>query len=280
MKPGDLLLWSALQEDLGPGDLTTAAVVPPATRGRAVVFAREPFVLSGAETFRRVFELLDPAVTVEAFFQDGAQIQPEIPVFRVTGAASTLLTGERTALNFLQRLCGIATVTRQLVEALAGLPCRLLDTRKTTPLWRTLEKQAVRDGGGGNHRFGLFDGVLIKDNHIVAAGGIREAIERARRQIPHTLKIEVEVDRLEQFEVALQAGAEVILLDNFSLEMLREAVRRNAGRALLEASGGVGPATVRAIAATGVDLISCGALTHSARAIDLTMEMEFAGSTG
>lgn len=277
MKPSDFLLWMALQEDLGHGDVTTAAVVRPQTRGKAVVFGREPFVLSGVDTFCRVFELLDPSVAVEAFFQNGAKIQPGIPVFALEGAARTLLTGERTALNFLQRLCGIATFTQQLTQALAGLPCRLLDTRKTTPLWRLLEKQAVLDGGGGNHRFGLFDGVLIKDNHIVAAGGIREAIERARRRAPHTLKIEVEVDNLDQFEVALQAGADVILLDNFSLEMLREAVRRNAGRALLEASGGVVLETVRAIAETGVDMISCGALTHSARAIDLTMEMEFAG---
>lgn len=277
MKPSDFLLWMAIQEDLGHGDVTTAAVVEPETRGKAVVFGREPFVLSGVETFCRVFELLDPSVAVEAFFQNGEKIQPGIPVFALEGAARTLLTGERTALNFLQRLCGIATVTQQMTQALAGLPCRLLDTRKTTPLWRMLEKQAVLDGGGGNHRFGLFDGVLIKDNHIVAAGGIREAIERARRRAPHTLNIEVEVDNLDQFEVALQAGADVILLDNFSLEMLREAVQRSAGRALLEASGGVVLETVRAIAETGVDMISCGALTHSARAIDLTMEMEFAG---
>jgi len=262
---------------MGHGDVTTDSVVEPETLGRAVVFGREPFVLSGGETFRRVFELLDSSVAVEAFFQNGEKIQPGVPVFAVEGSARTLLKGERPALNFLQRLCGIATVTQEMTQVLAGLPCRLLDTRKTTPLWRMLEKQAVKDGGGWNHRFGLFDGVLIKDNHIVAAGGIRVAIEKARMRAPHTLRIEVEVDNLEQFDVALEAGADVILLDNFSLDMLREAVRRNAGRALLEASGGVVLEKVRAIAETGVNMISCGALTHSARAIDLTMEMEFAG---
>ncbi len=277
MKYSDFLLWLAIQEDMGHGDVTTDSVVEPETLGRAVVFGREPFVLSGGETFRRVFELLDSSVAVEAFFQNGEKIQPGVPVFAVEGSARTLLKGERPALNFLQRLCGIATVTQEMTQVLAGLPCRLLDTRKTTPLWRMLEKQAVKDGGGWNHRFGLFDGVLIKDNHIVAAGGIRVAIEKARMRAPHTLRIEVEVDNLEQFDVALEAGADVILLDNFSLDMLREAVRRNAGRALLEASGGVVLEKVRAIAETGVNMISCGALTHSARAIDLTMEMEFAG---
>jgi len=270
----DLLLWLAIQEDLGHGDVTTEAVVDPDLKGRAVVLGREAFVLSGSRVFRRIFELLDSAIQIENFFQDGEEIQPGIPVFGLDGSVRTLLTGERTALNFVQKLCGIATLTRNMVKELSGSSCRLLDTRKTTPLWRVLEKAAVRHGGGTNHRFGLADGVLIKDNHIIAAGEVGEVVRRARQRAPHTLKLEVEVDNLEQFEVALEAGADIILLDNFSLEMLREAVERNKGRVLLEASGGVLLERVRAIADTGVDFISCGALTHSARSIDLTMEME------
>lgn len=274
MEQLDLLLWLAIQEDLGHGDVTTEAVVDPDLKGRAVVLGREAFVLSGSRVFRRIFELLDSAIQIENFFQDGEEIQPGIPVFGLDGSVRTLLTGERTALNFVQRLCGIATLTRNMVKELSGSSCRLLDTRKTTPLWRVLEKAAVRHGGGTNHRFGLADGVLIKDNHIIAAGEVGEVVRRARQRAPHTLKLEVEVDNLEQFEVALEAGADIILLDNFSLEMLREAVERNKGRVLLEASGGVLLERVRAIADTGVDFISCGALTHSARSIDLTMEME------
>lgn len=272
----DLLLWLAIREDLEHGDVTTETVVDQDLKGRAVVLGREPFVLSGSRVFSRIFELLDPAIQIENFFRDGEEIQSGIPVFRLDGSVRTLLTGERTALNFVQRLCGIATLTKNMVKELFGSSCRLLDTRKTTPLWRILEKEAVRHGGGSNHRFGLADGVLIKDNHIVAAGGVREAVQRARQHAPHTLKIEVEVDNLDQFEVALEAEADVILLDNFSLEMLREAVKRNNRRVLLEASGGVTLESVRAIAETGVDFISCGALTHSARSIDMTMEMEFA----
>jgi nicotinate-nucleotide pyrophosphorylase (carboxylating) len=191
----------------------------------------------------------------------------------VSGPVQALLTGERSALNLLQRLAGVATATRRMVEALNGTSCRLLDTRKTTPLWRQLEKQAVRHGGGFNHRFGLFDGVLIKDNHIAAAGSVAEAMRRVRARVPHTLKIEVEVDTLEQFEEAQSAGADIILLDNFTPEMLRDAVARNRTGALLEASGGVTVENVRNIAQCGVDFISSGALTHSARAIDLSFEL-------
>ncbi len=186
-----------------------------------------------------------------------------------------LLTGERTALNFAQRLCGVATLTRKMADAIAGTGCRLLDTRKTTPLWRSLEKEAVAHGGGRNHRFGLFDGILIKDNHIAAAGSIGESVRLARENAPHTLRIEIEVETAGQLEEAIAAGADVVLLDNFTLDMLREAVAIAKGRVLLEASGGVNLQTVRAIAETGVDFVSCGALTHSAPAIDLTMEFAF-----
>ncbi len=268
----DLLLWLALQEDLGHGDVTTEAVVPAGKSGRAFVFAREPFVLSGSKPFRKVFDLVDPAVEITGLFSDGEKIGANTPVFELSGAMQALLTGERLALNLLQRLSGVATLTRLMVEAMSGTPCRLLDTRKTTPLWRALEKEAVRHGGGANHRFGLYDGVLIKDNHIAAVGGVREAVQRARQRVSHTLRIEVEVENLQELEIAISAGADVILLDNFSLEDLKTAVAVTAGRCLLEASGGVTLERIRAIAETGVDFISCGALTHSARAIDVSME--------
>lgn len=268
----DILIRLALQEDIGHGDITTEAVVDADVAGEAVVFGRETFVLSGSKPFTRVFHLLDPEVVIETAFKDGDEIRANVPAFKIRGRLRSLLTAERTALNFLQRLSGIATLTRRMVEAVSGTRCRLLDTRKTTPLWRCLEKSAVSHGGGRNHRFGLSDGILIKDNHIQAAGGVRQALGRARDHAPHTLKIEVEVENLDQLEEALDAGADIVMLDNFSLGMLKDAVERAQGRCLLEASGGVNLETVRQIAETGVDLISCGALTHSARAIDISME--------
>ncbi|NTU47875.1 MAG: carboxylating nicotinate-nucleotide diphosphorylase, partial [Syntrophobacteraceae bacterium] len=213
MKDLDRLITLELQEDIGHGDITTEATIEVDAAGSAVVFGREPFVLSGSEAFRRVFELLDPRVQVRAHFRDGDAIEADLPVFTLDGPMRPLLTGERTALNLVQRLCGVATLTRQMADAIAGTSCRLLDTRKTTPLWRALEKEAVRHGGGANHRFGLYDGVLIKDNHIAAAGGVREAVERARQSVSHTLKIEVEVENLQDLQIAIAAGADVILLD-------------------------------------------------------------------
>jgi nicotinate-nucleotide pyrophosphorylase (carboxylating) len=240
--------------------------------GEAIVVGREPFVLSGSRAFRRVFELLDSEVRVESLFGDGARLEANMPVFALHGSSRTILAGERTALNLLQRLSGIATLTRRMADALEGTSCRLLDTRKTTPLWRFLEKAAVAHGGGANHRYGLSDGILIKDNHVVAAGGVREAVRRARSLASHLLRIEVEVDTLGQLEEALDSGADIVLLDNFSLDMMRRAVERNHGKVLLEVSGGVALETVRAIAETGVDFVSCGALTHSARAIDIGLD--------
>ena len=271
--PLDRLLLMALEEDLGYADVTTAAVVPWDLAGRAVMLGREGFVLSGSYPFQRIFQLLDGTTQMECRFRDGEWVPADAPVFEVRGRVSTLLSGERVALNLLQRLSGVATLTRRMADALAGTSCRLLDTRKTTPLWRTLEKQAVRHGGGHNHRFGLSDGVLIKDNHIAAAGSIREAVQRAQHAAPHTLRIEVEVDTLDQFREALELGVDVILLDNFSLDMLGQAVALNGKRALLEASGGVTLENIAAIAQTGVDFISSGALTHSARAIDISLEL-------
>jgi nicotinate-nucleotide pyrophosphorylase (carboxylating) len=270
----DRLLYMALEEDLGHGDVTSEALVDPEKTAIATVFGREPFVLSGAVPFKRVFELLDPQVSVDLLFPDGERVEANTVVFRLEGRVRTLLTGERTALNLLQRLSGVATLTRQMADAIAGTSCRLLDTRKTTPLWRTLEKAAVRHGGAHNHRFGLSDGVLIKDNHIAAVGSVSEAIARGRRGAPHSLRVEIEVENFDQLEEALQAGADIVMLDNFSVENMREAVSRTKGRAMLEASGGVTLDRVRAIAETGVDFVSCGALTHSARAIDITMEFQ------
>ncbi len=274
----DLLLWLAIQEDLGHGDVTTEAVIDPGLAGEAFVFGRESFVLSGSKPFRKVFNLIDPGVEITSFFRDGERIEANNHAFRLEGRLQSLLTGERTALNLLQRLSGIATLTREMVDAMAGASCRLLDTRKTTPLWRALEKEAVRHGGGFNHRFGLYDGVLIKDNHIAAVGGIREAVQKARARVSHGLKVEVEVETLEDLEVAIEAGADVILLDNFSAQDLKTAVALTAGRCQLEASGGVTLDRIRAIAEAGVDFVSCGALTHSARAIDISME--FAPGSG
>jgi nicotinate-nucleotide pyrophosphorylase (carboxylating) len=274
----DMLLRMALDEDLGHGDVTTSSVIDPDASGEAVVAGRERFVLSGSHAFRRIFELVDLTLIVESCFPDGALVEPAVPAFKLKGPVQAILIGERTALNLLQRLSGVATLTRKMVDALSGTSCRLLDTRKTTPLWRFLEKQAVRHGGGANHRFGLSDGVLIKDNHVAAAGGVREAIAKARSSAPHTLRIEVEVDTLDQLEEALEARADIILLDNFSLDMLRKAVERNKGRALLEASGGVTLETVRAIGETGVDFVSCGALTHSAKAVDIGLDLSISRS--
>ena len=268
----DLLLWLAIQEDIGHGDVTTEAVIDHRSVGQAFVFGRESFVLSGSRPFYKVFNLIDPGVEVTSLFRDGERIEAKTHAFRLQGRIQSLLKGERTALNLVQRLSGIATLTRQMVDAMAGASCRLLDTRKTTPLWRALEKEAVRHGGGANHRFGLYDGVLIKDNHIAAVGGVREAVQRARQGVSHTLKVEVEVETLHDLEAAIEAGADVILLDNFSPEDLKAAVALTAGRCLLEASGGVTLDRIRAIAETGVDFVSCGALTHSARAIDISME--------
>jgi nicotinate-nucleotide pyrophosphorylase (carboxylating) len=272
-KPLDRLLWLALEEDLGHGDITTSAVVGAEATGRAVVMGREDFVLSGSLPFQRVFQLLDSDIQVESYFADGMWVSADVPLLEIRGLLAVILSGERLALNLLQRFSGVATLTRRMADALNGTSCRLLDTRKTTPLWRQMEKQAVRHGGGYNHRFGLADGVIIKDNHIAAAGGIRTAIERVRGLAPHTLRIEVEVDTLEQLREALEVGVDVVLLDNFTPEALREAVVLNRKRALLEASGGVTLDNVHIIAETGVDFISSGALTHSARAIDITLEI-------
>ena len=263
----------ALEEDLGDhgADVTTEAVVDAELMGEAVVIARKPGVLSGTDVAARVFELVHPPCEYHALLADGTRLKAEDQVGRVSGPLASILTAERTALNFLQRLSGIATATRRYVDALGDYPdVRLLDTRKTTPGLRFLERAAVRAGGGHNHRDGLWDAILIKDNHVAAAGGVTEAIRRARRA---RMPIEVEVETLEQLREALDAGAEMVLLDNMSPELMRRAVEMTAGRAQLEASGGMTLEGAVAAAKAGVDRISVGALTHSAPALDLSLEV-------
>jgi nicotinate-nucleotide pyrophosphorylase (carboxylating) len=274
----DRLIENALAEDVGPGDITTLATIPPGTRATAVLVGKQPGVLAGLPVARRVFEHLDPGVTFEVLCAEGEAIAAGDRLARLTGAAQALLTGERVALNFLQHLSGIATQTAALLKQLEGLPTRLVDTRKTVPGLRTLAKYAVRAGGGHNHRLGLYDAVLIKDNHITAAGGIASAVARARAVAPHTMRVEVEADTLAQVEEALAAGADIILLDNMDLDTMRRAVALCRGRALTEASGGINAATLRPAAETGVDLISVGALTHSVEAIDISLDFSATAS--
>ncbi|GAB4564037.1 MAG: carboxylating nicotinate-nucleotide diphosphorylase [Geothermobacteraceae bacterium] len=265
------LVQQALHEDIGLGDLTTMATIEPGTQARAELVAKEDFVLAGIDVAREVFRQLDADVAFEALKSDGQSVARGDVLAWIKGEAAVLLQGERVALNLLQRMSGVATLTRRFVDAVAGTRAVIVDTRKTTPGLRAVEKYAVRMGGGHNHRTALYDGILIKENHIAAAGGIAAAIERARARVPHLLKIEIETRDLHEVRQALDAGAECILLDNMSLDQLREAVALVDGRALTEASGGVNLDTVADIAATGVDLISVGALTHSYRAVDISM---------
>jgi len=267
------LVRAALVEDLGrAGDVTTDAIIPAEAVASAAIVARQPGVIAGLDLAALAFELTDPRLNFQAKVADGAVVAPGTELAVITGPARGLLTGERVALNFLGRLSGIATATAAVVAAVRPHPTRITDTRKTTPLLRAVEKYAVRAGGGSNHRFGLDDAVLIKDNHIAVAGGVDIAVARARAAVGHLVKIEVEVDTLGQLAEALAAGAEVVLLDNMSLDQLRDAVAMCRGRAITEASGGVTLETAPAIAATGVDLISLGWLTHSARTLDLGLD--------
>ena len=263
-----------LKEDIGHGDVTTEAVVDPHTRGVARIEAREPFVVAGLDIARACFELLDESLAWTTEAPDGSRVGTKDVLARVEGALGPILTAERTALNLLQRLSAVATLTARFVETIAGTRSQIIDTRKTTPGLRLLEKAAVRVGGGGNHRFGLDDGILIKDNHIRAAGGVSEAVKRARNAAPHGLVVEVEVTTLEELDEALEAGAQAILLDNMDPATVKRAVERVGGEAVLEASGGMDLDNVRSYAETGVDLISIGALTHSAGSVDISLEVE------
>ncbi|MBI3417772.1 MAG: carboxylating nicotinate-nucleotide diphosphorylase [Verrucomicrobia bacterium] len=269
---------TALAEDIGTGDVTTLATIPADASARALMVAREPLVVAGLSFAEAAFAECDSSVKCERLVADGQQVNKGETLLCLHGPARALLTAERVALNFVQRLSGVATLTRQFVEAVHGTRAQILDTRKTTPGWRRFEKCAVTCGGGRNHRFGLFDLVLIKDNHLAALraelpNAIAAAVQRARALYPQ-LKIEVEADTLEQAHQAVEARADIILLDNMTLAQLREAVALVNGRAQTEASGGVNLQTVRAIAETGVDFISVGALTHSARAVDIALDFE------
>ena len=267
------LITLALEEDIGPGDVTSAIIAPDAM-GAALFRAREPLVLAGTAAVREVFQQLEPAVQVGFEETDGRHAEPGEVLGRLQGPVRGMLTGERTALNLLQRLSGIATLARQAQEAVGSHATKIVDTRKTTPGLRSLEKAAVRAGGAFNHRVGLFDGILIKDNHIAAVGELTAAVERARTEAHHLLKVEVECDELDQVDEAIEAGADIILLDNMSDETMAEALRRIDGRALTEASGGITLERIPKIAALGVDFISMGALTHSARAVDIGLDWD------
>lgn len=262
----------ALEEDLGNHDLTTALLIPEDHTSRALVIAKENFIVAGMPFVREVFAVLDAAVQITVFFDDGSRVRKGDIIAEIFGATRTLLSCERVCLNVLQRLSGVATLTDEFVEKVRGMNVKIVDTRKTTPGLRFMEKYAVRVGGGGNHRFGLYDGILIKDNHIEAAGSITAAVTAARRS-HHLSKIEVEVENLKDLAEALEAGADVIMLDNMSLKDMKEAVKLAKGKSILEASGNVSIEKVRAIAETGVDIISVGALTHSARAVDISMKI-------
>ena len=269
------LVRAALLEDLGrAGDITTEAIVPEGAEVDAVIAARQPGVVAGLDAALLAFELIDPALRIEQLRDDGARISRGEIVAQLKGRARGVLGAERTALNLLSRMSGVATATRAFADAIAGSKAKIVCTRKTTPGLRTLEKEAVRLGGGANHRFGLDDAMLIKDNHIALAGGVRPALERARRNAGHLVKIELEVDTLEQLTEALAIGVDAVLLDNMTPETMRRAVALVGGRAITEASGRINLETAPAVAATGVDLISSGWITHSAPILDLGLDIE------
>ncbi|MDF2839386.1 MAG: nadC [Clostridia bacterium] len=270
----DKIIKNALEEDLGWGDVTTDSTIPADAKISGVFIAKEQGVVCGIQVCKRVFELLDSTILFEIKLEDGQKVQKGDILAQISGSARNILKGERVSLNLLQRMSGIATAANKYAEAVRGTNARVVDTRKTMPGLRVLDKYAVLTGGCHNHRFNLSDLVLIKDNHIKAAGGIATAVATAKKNLSHALKIEVEVESLEQLKEALEAGADIVMLDNMSLDMMKEAVQITGGRALLEASGNValeGERSVKAIAQTGVDIISVGALTHSVFAMDISL---------
>lgn len=268
------LIKSALEEDCGNGDVTTVATIPEDACAHGRYIAKEDGVLCGMPVVRAVFDELDPDIKLDVHFEEGQSFKRGDVLAEVSGNARSVLTGERVGLNLLQHMSAVATATSRAVKEVAGYKAKITDTRKTTPGLRYLEKLAVRVGGGTNHRFNLSDGVLIKDNHIVAAGGITAAINAARASVPHTLKIEVEVENFEELDEALAAGADIIMLDNMSCPDMKKAVDIVSGRAVLEASGNMGDRDLKEVAATGVDIISIGALTHSVKALDISLKFK------
>ena len=269
----DPLIDLAFEEDIGIGDITTEATVLPDREGIGTLLAKSEGIVAGLPVAERVFAKLDTSLAFRTLVSDGEAVDSGTPIAEVQGSAKTILIGERTALNFLQRLSGIATLTAQFVAAVADYDAKIVDTRKTAAGWRAVQKYAVRVGGGHNHRFGLYDGVLIKDNHIVAAGGVSKAIRRAKETVPHTAKIEVEIETADQVDAALEAGADILLLDNMPLGIMRGVVQEVGDLAVTEASGGITLEKARDVAATGVDLISVGALTHSAMPMDISLTL-------
>jgi nicotinate-nucleotide pyrophosphorylase (carboxylating) len=268
------IIEAALAEDIGTGDITTEATVSPKKKGRAQAIAKGDFVIAGLNVFEAVFQALDKDIHVNKNITDGSRVNMGDIIAEVTGSLSGILQAERVALNLFQRMCGIATLTAKYMEAVRGTKVKILDTRKTVPGLRVLDKMAVRIGGGTNHRTGLYDGVLIKDNHIEAAGGITAAVQAQRKRLSHHLKIEVETKNIREVKEALKCGADIIMLDNMTVDAMKKAVDVVAGRALLEASGNVNLERVAEIAATGVDLISVGELTHSVRAADISLKVK------
>ncbi len=267
------LIQLALTEDIGSGDITSNSVIPESAKAEALIISKSDGIIAGVDIACQVFHAVDKTIYPEFFVSDGDEIKRGQKLAIVFGSARSLLSAERTVLNFLQRLSGIATNTSKYVSAVSGYKAKIVDTRKTTPGWRVLEKYAVRVGGGNNHRFGLYDTVLIKDNHIAVCGSISKAVQMARKQIPFTMKIEVEVEDLDQVQSAIDSGADIIMLDNMSIEMMRQAVNLINGRAIVEASGGIRLDNVSAVAETGVDFISIGALTNSAMPLDISMDI-------
>jgi nicotinate-nucleotide pyrophosphorylase (carboxylating) len=266
------IIEAALAEDVNTGDITTMSTVPEGTQISGKFIAKAAGILCGTSVARSVFAYVDPSVGLKFFFSDGDKVEKGDVIAEISGTAISVLTGERLALNFMQRMSGIATRTREAADKVAGFPVRILDTRKTTPGLRMLEKYAVRVGGGYNHRFTLSDGVLIKDNHIKAAGGITQAIRAARDFVPHTLKIEVEAETLEKVAEAISAGADIIMLDNMATELMAQAVRLISGRALTEASGNMDEKDLKEVASTGVNFISIGALTNHVKPLDISLK--------
>lgn len=267
------LIEIALKEDIGSGDITTESLVAPDLAGTGVIIAKESLIIAGLDVARQVFEQLDSEITFNSAYNDGDALANGSIAAEVKGKLRALLMGERTALNFLQHLSGIATHVRSYVREIENSNVRLVDTRKTTPGWRVLEKYAVRVGGAYNHRMGLYDGVLIKDNHIAVCGGVQKAVERIREYMSHLVKIEVEVSDLDQVKEALDAGADVIMLDNMDIHQIKESATYIDGRAAVEVSGGITQSSLKQLADTGVDIISAGALTHAARSVDLSMRV-------
>ncbi|HIE28785.1 TPA: carboxylating nicotinate-nucleotide diphosphorylase [Candidatus Poribacteria bacterium] len=263
----------ALAEDIGIGDVTSNVIIPKDRLATGIILSKDTGLVAGLEVIELLLCMVNSQLTLTSILSDGDKVEPGVEIGKIQGPARAMLEIERTALNFLRRLSGIATLTSKYVQAVAGYPVKIIDTRKTTPGWRILEKYAVRVGGGYNHRFGLYDAVLIKDNHIALAGSITKAIEMARAQIPHTMTIEIETKTLQQVSEALNAKADIIMLDNMTLDKMKDAVKLIDGKVPVEASGNVQLETVKQVAATGVDLISVGALTHSAPALDISLDV-------